>query len=47
MDSSNLEQNYDNSNIAEKAILLIDVLDEKSKTFSMKRLQMKDHLKTF
>lgn len=43
----NSEQNYDNSKVAEKAILLIDALDEKSKTFSMGRLQMKDHLKTY
>ncbi|SDG46078.1 hypothetical protein [Psychroflexus sediminis] len=47
MDSSSLKESYDYSKIAKKAILLIDVLDQKSKTFSMKRLQMKEHLKTF
>ena len=45
--SSNLNQSYDNSKIAKKAILLINVLEEKSKIFSMKRLEMKEHLKTF
>lgn len=46
-DSSCLKKDHDNSKIAEKAILLIDVLDQKSKTFSIERLQMKEHLKTF
>lgn len=39
-----LNQSFNTSKIAEKAILLIDILDEKSKIFSMKRLEMKSKL---
>lgn len=46
-DSQKLNQKLDTPKIAGKAILLIDVLDQKSKTFSIERLQMKEHLKTF
>ncbi|MBZ9652189.1 hypothetical protein [Psychroflexus montanilacus] len=46
-DSQKLNQKLDTPKIADKAILLIDVLDQKSKTFSIERLQMKEHLKTF
>jgi len=46
-ESLKLNQKLDTPKIAKKAILLINILDQKSKTFSMERLQMKDHLKTY
>lgn len=46
-DLPKLNQKLDTPKIAKKAILLINILDQKSKTFSMERLQMKDHLKTY
>lgn len=44
LDAYDLKQDFDAPKLAEKAILLMDVLDEKSKTFSMQRLEMKADL---
>jgi len=39
-----LSEDYDKMKIAQKAILLIDFLNEKSNTFSMKRMNIKNAL---
>lgn len=40
----NFDSEYDEKEIAKKGILLIDFLDEKSKTFSMERMNIKNTL---
>lgn len=42
-----LNQGFSTSKTAKKAILLIDVLDEKSKTFSIERLEMREQMEGF
>lgn len=44
LDTYDLKQNFDAPKLAEKAILLMDVLDEKSTTFSIQRSEMKADL---
>ncbi len=39
-----IEEYYEKKKLAQKAILLIDFLNEKSKTFSMKRVKIKNAL---
>ena len=41
---SELSKNYDQKKIAQKTILIVDFLNEKSKTFSMKRMNIKNAL---
>jgi hypothetical protein len=42
-----LNQGFSTSKTAKKAILLIDALNEKSKTFSIERLEMREQMKGF
>ena len=39
-----LSKNYDKKELAQKAILIVDFLNDKSKTFSMKRMKIKNAL---
>ena len=44
IESLDLKENYETSKFAEKGIIIIDFLNEKSKTFSTKRMNMKNAL---